>query len=246
MTGKCTHAITRRALLGGGAAMGALLALPGCAGGADDLGGLGGGALAGVGGAFSLADVLRRLLLVASQNAFSRLTGPDEFWREHMAELGLAKLTGGGSSALSRMLTSGPFKAQLEYQFARLAADAAKEVEPLITRAARNVMTRDATALLRRKPGAATEFLRKGMGNSVRDGVVSSLTRSLRGSRDPELGDLIGLINATGIPLGKIAEPLGRDFENAIWREIAVEEQAIRTNPQATRDLLLIRVFGSD
>jgi hypothetical protein len=246
MTGKCTHAITRRALLGGGAAVGALLALPGCAGGADDLGGLGGGALAGVGGAFSLADVMRRLLLVASQNAFARLSGPDEFWREHMAGLGLAKLTGGGSSALSRMLTSGPFKAQLEYQFARLAADAAKQVEPLITRAARTVMTRDATALLRRKPGAATEFLRKGMGSAVRDGVVSALTRSLRGSLDGELGDLIGLIDATGIDMDKITSSLGRDIEDAIWNEIAAEESAIRANPQATADLLLIRVFGSD
>jgi len=244
MTGFRNRTINRRALLAGGAAMGAMAVLPGCASGPDNLGGLGGGALAGVGGAFSLADALRRLLTTASEQAFARLSEPGEFWDAKMAGLGLAKLTGSGANALSRMLTSGPFKAQLENQFGRLAADVSKRAAPLVYRSARNINASEATALLRRKPGAATAFLQRSMGSSLLDALVPELGRGLRTARDPSMGELVGALNAAGVDVAEIAGRLGRDIEKIIWEEITAEEIAIRKDPAATRDLLLIRAFG--
>jgi hypothetical protein len=246
MTGNCNRTISRRAVLAGSAAIGAVAVLPGCAGGQDDLGGLSGGALAGVGGAFSLADALRRLLVKASERAFARLGEPGEFWDEKMAALGLAELTGSGANALSRMLTSGPFKAQLENQFGRLAADVSKRAAPLVYRSARNIDASEATALLRRKPGAATAFLRRSMGNRLLDALVSDMGRGLRTARDASMGELVGALNAAGVDVGKIANRLGGDIEKIIWEEITEEEIAIRADPAATRDLLLIRVFGAE
>jgi hypothetical protein len=244
MAGICNRTISRRAMLAGGAAMGAVAVLPGCAGAGDDLGGLGGGALAGVGGAFSLADALRRLLLTASERAFARLSEPGEFWDEKMAGIGLAKLTGSGANALSRMLTSGPFKAQLENQFGRLAADVSGRAAPMVYRAARNINASEATALLRRRPGAATAFLQRSMGSRLIDTLVPDLGRGLRSARDPAMGELVGAFNAAGVDADKIASRLGDDIEKIIWEEITAEEIAIRKDPAATRDLLLMRVFG--
>jgi len=76
---------TRRALLAGAAGAGALLLLPGCV---------------STGGGFSLTEAVRRLLLVASENAFARLTAPGGFWDEQVARIGLAQLLGArGSTA---------------------------------------------------------------------------------------------------------------------------------------------------
>lgn len=246
MTGIANRTISRRALLAGSAALGAAAVLPACAGSGDGFGGLGGGALAGVGGAFSLADALRRLLVLASERAFARLGEPGEFWDAKMAALGLAELTGGGGNVLSRMLTSGPFKAQLENQFGRLAADVSQRAASLVYRSARNINASEATALLRRKPGAATAFLRRSMGSSLLDALVPDLGRGLRTARDPAMGELVGALNAAGVDVGKIASRLGNDIETIIWEEITTEEIAIRSDPAATRDLLLMRVFGPE
>lgn len=242
MTGICKHNASRRAVLIGGAAAGAMVLLPGCSGGGNELGGLAGG-LAGSGGVFSLSDVLRRLRTLSSQNAFARLTVPGEFWDDYMAQLDLAKMMGGSSNALSRMLTSGPFKAQLEHQFAIIAADACKRAAPLVYRSARNVLSNDATELLRKKPGEVTNFLRQDMGDALLKVIVPSVGSGLRDARDPELGLLLGPLAGGQVDPEEFARWLGPQIEKTIWSEIAAGEAAIRANPQGTRDLLLIRVF---
>ncbi len=245
MTGIRDYTINRRTMLVGGGAIGAMLLLPGCAGGGgDELGGLAGG-IGGMGAAFSLADVLRRLLTRASQNAFARLTVADDFWDEHMAQLDLAERLGNGGNALSRMLASGPFKAQIEHQFAILAADASTRAVPLVQRASRNILTSDATQLLRKKPGAATDFLRKEMGGALLNVIEPSVGAGLREARDQELGPLLGPLTGGQVDPDDIAAWLGPQIEETIWNEIAAEERAIRADPRSTRDLLLIRVFGN-
>ena len=233
---------SRRAVLAGGAAAGMALLLPGCGGGGGDLGGLGGGGLAGVGGAFSLADVLRRLLTLSSQNAFARLSGKGDFWQEQMAQMDLAKMTGNGGNVLSRMLVSSPFKAELEDQFAGLAAEAGKLAEPLVFFEARNIYTSDATRLLRKRPGEATNFLRKQMRDKLVDAIAPGLDRDLRKAADPALGALVSPLSEAEIE--ELVKALTSEIEEIIWDEIAAEERKIRANPQETDDLLLIRVFG--
>lgn len=242
MSGILDRTISRRALLAGGAAIGTMLLLPGCAGGDVELGGLGGG-IAGRGSAFGPADVLRRLLIVSSQNAFARLTVPGVFWGQQMAELDLAEMTGNGSNTLSRMLASGPFKDQLEQQFARLAADASSRVAPLVSFRARNIATSNATALLRRRPGGATRFLQREMGDALLDVIVPELVRGLSVPDDPLLAQVIVALN--GVDTEELARGFGGAIENAIWEAIADEERAIRAAPELTRDMLLIRAFGA-
>ena len=58
------------------------------------------------------------------------------------------------------------------------------------------------------------------------------------------MGELVGALNAAGVDVAEIAGRLGRDIEKIIWEEITAEEIAIRKDPAATRDLLLIRAFG--
>ncbi|MGY6552167.1 MAG: DUF4197 family protein [Erythrobacter sp.] len=242
MTGISNHKASRRAILAGGAAAWAMLLLPGCAGGggSTELGGLGG--LGAVGG-FSLADAVRRLLIRSSDNAFARLKEPGEFWDEKMAQLDLAKKTGSGANVVSRMLTSGPFKADLEHQFGRLAAEASARAEPLIKPRVRNISITDATAMMRRRQGAATRFLRRAMGDELLDVITPAMKSGLREAEDPVLGRLIAPL--TRIDIDELASQLAREIEETIWDEIAIEETEIRANPQATRDVLLIRAFGS-
>lgn len=241
MNGKRHQKVSRRAVLTGGAAAGAALLLPACAGGGD-LGGLGGGGLAGVGGAFSLADVLRRLLTLSSQNAFAHLSDKGEFWQEQIGQMDLVKMTGNGTNVLSRMLASSPFKSELEDQFVGLAAEASKLAEPLVFFQARNIYTNDATKLLRRRPGEATNFLRKEMGDKLIDAIVPGLGRDLRKANNPALGSLVSPLGEAEID--RLAKAFAKEIEEIIWAEIASEERAIRANPQDTGDLLLIRVFG--
>lgn len=47
-----------------------------------------------------------------------------------------------------------------------------------------------------------------------------------------------------GTEVAGIADRFGRQIDDAIWGEIAREEAAIRADPQATRDPVLIAVFG--
>lgn len=243
MTGTPDRPVSRRAVISAGGALGALLLLPGCAGGSGELGGMGSG-IGGLGGAFSPADVLRRLLTLSAQNAFTRLGVAGVFWSQQMAGLDLAKLTGGGSNTLSRMLTSGPFKGELEQQFAGLAAEASKRAAPVVASRARNLVTSNATALLRRRPGGATRYLRRTMGDEVLDAIVPELARGLGEPGDLLLAQLASALD--GLDVEELAQRLGREIENAIWEAIAEEESAIRAEPERTRDLLLIRAFGAD
>jgi hypothetical protein len=61
-------------------------------------------------------------------------------------------------------------------------------------------------------------------------------------AEDPLIGQTIGAL--TGVNPGDVAVRIGREVDNAIWGEIAREEAAIRADPGATRDPLLIGVFG--
>ena len=49
---------------------------------------------------------------------------------------------------------------------------------------------------------------------------------------------------ATGIDFASLRDDVSTKASNAIYRAIAREESAIRANPQATNDPLLIGVFG--
>ena len=221
-----TFTPTRRSLLAGAAGGAAVLLLPGCAST----------------GGYSMVEAVRRLLLLASENAFARLTAPGGFWDEQVARLGLANLMGTRGDVLSRILTSALVKDRLEERFATFAIDASFRAAPVVTDAIQMIGFDNAIALVRGGPDAASSYLRSEVGPALIDAVVPELGEAIRLSRDPLIGQALSAL--TGVDAAGVADRLGREVDNAIWGEIAREEAAIRANPQSTRDPLLIGVFG--
>jgi len=218
---------TRRALLGGAAGGAALMLLPGCA---------------STGGVFSMEEAVRRLLLLASENAFARLTAPGGFWDEQVARIGLEQFLGARGNTLSRILTSTLFKDRLEERFAEFAIDASFRAAPVVTDAVRVIGFANALELVRGGPSAASSFLRQEVGTALVDAVVPELGEAMRLAEDPLVGQALAAL--TGVDVGGVATRIGRTVDDAVWGEIAREEAAIRANPESTRDPLLIGVFG--
>jgi len=218
---------TRRALLASAAGGAALLLLPACA---------------STGPAFTMEEAVRRLLLAASDNAFARLTEPGGFWDEQVARIGLDQFLGSRGSTLSRILTSQLFKDRLEERFARFAIDASFRAAPVVTDAVRVIGFENAIALVRGGPDAASTFLRQEMGTALIDAMVPELGEAIRLAEDPLVGEALGAL--TGVRVGEVAARIGREVDDAIWGEIAREEAAIRADPGATRDPVLMAVFG--
>jgi hypothetical protein len=217
---------TRRSLLAGAAGVGALILLPGCAST----------------GGFSMVEAVRRMLLLASENAFARLTEPGGFWDEQVTRVGLNQLMGTRGDVLSRILTSALVKDRLEERFADFAIEASFRAAPVVTDAVRVIGFQNAIDLVRGGPSAASDFLRLEMGSALIDAMVPELGEAIRLAEDPLIGQTIGAL--TGVNPGDVAVRIGREVDNAIWGEIAREEAAIRADPGATRDPLLIGVFG--
>jgi len=228
MTAIVTHMASRRSLLAGAAGAGALLLLPGCA---------------STGGGFSLEEAIRRMLMLATENAFARLTAPGGFWDEQVARIGLGNLMGTRGDVLSRVLTSALVKDRLEERFAEFAIDASYRAAPVVTDAVRVIGIRNAIDLVRGGPTAASGYLRQEVGSALIDAVVPELGDAIRVSRDPLVGQALGAL--TGVDVASVADRVGREVDNAIWGEIGREEAAIRADPRSTRDPAIIAVFGA-
>ena len=218
---------TRRSLLAGFAGAGALALLPGCA---------------STGPAFTMEDAIRRMLLLASENAFARLTAPGGFWDEQVARIGLDQFLGARGNTLSRILTSQLFKYRLEERFATFAIEASFRAAPVVTDAVEVIGFANAVELVRGGPSAASDFLRLELGTALIDAMVPELGEAIRLAEDPLVGEALGAL--TGVRVGEVASRIGREVDDAIWGETAREEAAIRRDPGATRDPVLIAVFG--
>lgn len=217
----------RRAVLGGLVAGGGLLALPGCA------------SLPG----FGMVDAVQRILFLSSERAFGRMLQGDGFWDQQVAQLGLGNLLGTRGDVMTRILTSALFKSRLEDAFADIAYEGAERAAPLVTDAVRTIGVQNAIDLVRGGPTAATSFLRGSMGTTLVEAMVPELGTAMRVAGDPLVGEL--LRGLTVVDLAGATNRFATNIDDTIWREIGVEEAAIRRDPQATRDPLIIGVFGT-
>ena len=144
---------------------------------------------------------------------------------------------------VSRILTSALFKSRLENAFGDIAYEGAQRAAPLVTDAVRTIGIQNAIDLVRGGPTAATSFLRDSMGRSLVEAMVPELGDALRVAQDPQVAELVqGL---AGVDLAGAVTRFAGNIDTTIWREIGTEEAAIRRNPQATRDPLIIGVFGA-
>ena len=217
----------RRAFIAGSLATAAALALPGCA----------------TTGGFSFTEAIRRLLVLSSERAFVRLTAPGGFWDQQVAQIGLGRFFGSRGGVLTNILTSALFKNRLEGVVADVAVDASYRAAPVVADAVRTLGYANAFDLIRGGPSAASSYLRQEMGLRLVEVMVPEVGQALRVAQDPLIGQLIA--GLTGIDLGGVATTFANEVDNAIWTEIGREEAAIRADPAATRDPVLIGVFGA-
>lgn len=218
--------LPRRGFLAGVSAAG-LLALPGC----STLGG------------FSFTDAVERLLFLSSDRAFQRMLQPGGFWDEQVAQLGFDEFLGARGNVLSRILTSALFKDRLADAFGDVAYEGAQRAAPLVADTIRVIGFQNAVDLVRGGPTAATGFLRQEMGGRLVEAMVPEVGRALRVANDPLVGQALAAL--TGVDIPQVATTFSSRVEDIIWREIASEEAAIRANPRATGDPLIIGVFGA-
>lgn len=216
--------LARRAFLAG-AAGGALALLPGCT----------------AMGGFSLVSAIQRLLSLSAQRAFAQLTAPGGFWDSEVARFDLPELFSTGGPALRGLLTSALFKTQLQRQLNLLAERGAERAAPVVYAALRSATIADAAGIVRGGPTAATTFLRAQMGPALINALIPGLADALRVASDPVLGQAIRELS--GVDLSGVAQAVAIRADNSIWYQIGAEETAIRANPQATGDPLLIGVF---
>jgi hypothetical protein len=222
-----TSLVPRRAFIAGSLATVAALALPGCA----------------TTGAFSFTEAIRRLLVLSSERAFVRMTAPGGFWDQQVAQIGLNRFFGNRGSVLGNILTSTLFKNRLERVVADVAVDASYRAAPIVADTVRTIGWANAIDLIRGGPTAASGFLRQEMGFRLVEVMVPEVGQALRVAQDPLVGQLIA--GLTGVDLGGMATTFSREVDDAIWTEIGREEAAIRADPGATRDPVLIGVFGA-
>jgi len=218
---------SRRVFIAGSLAATAALALPGCA----------------TTGAFSFTEAIRHLLVLSSERAFARLAAPGGYWDQQVAQIGLNRFFGSRGSVLANILTSTLFKSRLEGIAADMAVDASYRAAPIVAETVRTIGYANAIDLIRGGPTAASAFLRQEMGTALIDAMVPGVGQALRVAQDPLIGQLIA--GLTGVDVGGVATSFATEVDDAIWGEIAREEAAIRADPQATRDPVLIGAFGA-
>jgi hypothetical protein len=218
---------SRRSLLGGLAAGGALLALPGC-------NGLGG---------FGLVDAVQRLLYLSSERAFGRMLQSNGFWDQQVASLGLGNVLGARGDVLGRILTSSLFKSRLDRAFGDIAYRGAERAAPIVTDAVRVIGIQNAIDLVRGGPTAATAFLRGNLGTRLVDAMVPELATAMRVASDPLVGQALAAL--TGVDTAQVATRFADNIDETIWREIGSEEAAIRADPASTNDAAIIAIFGA-
>ena len=216
---------TRRALLAGsGAAL--LLTLSGCASY----------------GQYSLVNAIRRLLELSADRAFVRLLAPGGFWDNALVRLDLPQVFGKRGTVLQTILGSGMVRDRLWRALNDVAQEGARNAAPVLADTVRTIGIRNAIALIKGDPAAATSYLRQEMGVRLVDLMVPQIGEGLRFARDPVVGQAIAAL--TGYDAAEVANDLAQQADDAIWAEIGRQEAAIRANPQETRDPAIIAIFG--
>lgn len=224
MTLASTTQPSRRLVLAGGGAL-AALALAGCA----------------TSPRISLTEAIRRLLTLAADNAFARLTAPGGFWDRQVTRLDLPEVFDGRGAVLQQILTSALFKDRLQHSLNTIAEEGARRAAPVVADTIRVIGYDNALVLVRGGPHAASDYLRANMGPRLIDVMVPALGDGLRIAEDPLVGQAIAALS--GVDINGVARSLAREADDAIWGEIGRQEAEIRANPEATRDPLLIAVF---
>ncbi|WP_197276967.1 DUF4197 family protein [Sphingomonas profundi] len=222
--------IDRRRLIGWGALL-PLAALAGCA--------------AGPGG-YSLDEGVRRLLTLSTQRAFGRLLQPGGFYEDQLARISPPDAIGAGgpgrlNAIFGAFLRSEAVRRRVSLALNDVAGRAAQRAAPYVLESIRGMFTADAVRTLRGGPQAATDLLHQRIGGHVVEVMVPELAGLLR-------SDLLSALSAaaaeqTGIDYLELGRTVAEQAADGIFRVIGREEAAIRADPAATRDPVLIALL---
>jgi hypothetical protein len=217
--------LSRRSLLVAGCTL-PLLALPAC------------NSLPG----FGMVDAIRRLLTISSQRAFAGLLQDNGFFQDEVARIPLPPELQRAGGIASALLGTGLVQNQLLQLMNRAAANAADVAAPIVYDQIRSMSFGDAVSLVRGGPTAATDFLERAMGNAIVDAMLPGVGNALRSLDNGVLNQVVRA--ATGVNFAGIQRHVTESASRGIYRAIGREEAAIRANPRATNDPVLIGVFG--
>ena len=222
--------LTRRSLVGAGLCL-PLLALPACATRLGDLG-------------FGLEDAIRRILTLSSQRAFARLLTDEGFFQDEVARVTLPPQLGGSgvTRALAVLLGTSAAQDRLLRLVNRAAAEGAQAAAPLVYDSIRDMTIADAVSIVRGGPTAATDRLQNHVGDRIFDVMFPGVGRALEALDNGIVRRALGV--ATGINFAGLQADVARKASAGIWRAVGREEAAIRADPRATGDPLIIGVFA--
>jgi len=184
------------------------------------------------------SDSVHRLLVLASQNAFAKLTAPNGFWASRVARFGLPVLFRKTPSNASGPLGKDSFRAELQHRLNILAETGARGAAPVVAEAARKLTVADPAAILQGKPSAATSQLRLEMSSGLVNAMIPPLEKALAAAQDPIVAQAVAAL--TGVALKDVAHAVALTADNGIWYEIGKAEAEIRANPQLSKDPALI------
>ena len=193
---------------------------------------------------YSLTEAIRRLLSLASRNAFAMLLQPGGFCDSSVARIALPDRFGGnnGAGIASAILQNRAFRDRLQRQLNRAAEKGAERAAPLVADAIRNISIQDAAAIVRGGPQAATAYLRGQMGTSLVNAMLPGISEGLRLFDDQIISQAVRSV--AGFDIAALAQDITRKTDDSIWASIGQEESSIRADPRKTNDPVLIGVFG--
>lgn len=194
---------------------------------------------------YSLDEGVRRLLTLSTQRAFGRLFAPNGFYDAQVARVPrLLGRQGNGklAAALLAVLQTDAFRRRLSYGLNDVAQRAAERATPIVLAQIRALPPAQARAALNAGPTAATDLLKARAGPAVLDAMLPGVSRGLRS----DLAEMAGaaLSASTGVDYVELGQTLAADAMDAMFAAIGREEAAIRADPAATRDPVLIDLLG--
>jgi Protein of unknown function (DUF4197) len=210
------------------AAVSPILLAPGCAGGIG----------------LSLIDAIRRLLSLSSQRAFASLMRENGFFDDATAKISLPDALGGARATgiVSAVLGSNVFRNRLTKQVNRAAEKGAELAAPVVADAILSLGVADAAKIVAGGGTGATDLLKAAMGNALLGKMLPGIDNGLRLFDSPVVTE--ALKQVTNIDFAGLRDDITQKASDGIYRAIGREEIAIRADPAATGDPLLMGVFG--
>ena len=176
-------------------------------------------------GNYAYEDAVRRLLLVSSQRAFGRLLREDGFQAD----------------ALTRIALPPPLAMAAQERLAGLVNEAARagaeRAAPVVTEAIQGLTVIDAAAVIRDGPTAATDLLRRELGEGLFTALLPGVGDALRLGENGLIAQALAAV--TGINFEGMRLDVARQASDAIYRAIGREEAAIRADPSSVGDVFL-------